>query len=209
MEFETIGPNTWVDAVRKAVLKMESGGVIIYPAEKLYALGADATNPDAVKRIFDLKGRPPDMPLPVMVQSLRAASEYAEFSDEAQKLAEAFWPGMLTLVLKLKKGLPKDVTAGGDYIGVRVPGNALARKIARGLGRPVIATSANRSGDISGTSAKEAAGRLCGEVGFVMDVGILEGPPGSTVAKVENGKVKVLRPGTISDDELNKILKEA
>jgi L-threonylcarbamoyladenylate synthase len=195
------------DAAAEAAAALRAGGIIIFPAERLYGLGADASRPEAVARVFELKGRDRRTPLPVIVHSVEAADEWVEISPTAQKLISRFWPGPLTLALPVKKELARAVLGGGDHLGIRVPGNKLARRIAAELGGPVTATSANPSGGESTRTAGRAAEGLQGEVDLIIDVGELPGPPGSTVVGIQGKGYEVLREGIISPEEIEAVLK--
>jgi L-threonylcarbamoyladenylate synthase len=195
------------EVAARAAKALDAGSVIIFPAERLYGLGADATNPVAVEKVFELKGRDGAMPLPVIVHDREAAEEWVDISGPAIKLADEFWPGPLTLVLPLKRPLPDALLGESDQLGIRVPGAALAREIAARLGAPVVATSANASGQRSGRTAGEAMQGLSGEVSLVIDAGELPGPPASTVVKIQGDEIKVLREGIISEQGLKAIFK--
>ncbi|HUT55813.1 MAG TPA: L-threonylcarbamoyladenylate synthase [bacterium] len=189
-------------AAEKAASLLARGGVIIFPAERLYGIGADATNEEAVRRVFKLKGRSQAMPLPVIVEDLRAAEQWVEIPGPARELIKKFWPGPLTLVLPMKGRAPRPLFMGLGSLGIRVPGNRLAREIAQKLGAPFTATSANPSGASPGRTAEEALAGLAGEVDLVLDAGELPGPPGSTVIKFGTDGLKILRPGILSREAL-------
>lgn len=199
-------PDGMADDIRAAVLVLRVGGLIIFPAERLYGMGADARNPVAVKTIFELKGRPADRPLPVIVDTVGEARKWAEFSPAAERLADFFWPGPLTLVLPYKGGLAPEVTAGTDKIGIRVPGSSVALKLAAQFGGPITATSANLSGEdacffLDGDPDLASAGINAG-IDLVLDDGLLPGPPGSTVVEVMGDRVKTLREGAADIREI-------
>ena len=149
------------------------GGLVAVPTETVYGLGADARNDTAVARIYAAKGRPSFNPLIVHVPDLVAAEAYCDFNDDARMLARAFWPGALTLVLRMKAGagVSKLVTAGLDTLAVRVPDHALARDILSAFGGPIAAPSANPSGRISPTTAQHVLNGLDGRIDAVIDGG--------------------------------------
>lgn len=207
MEWIKVERESLDEAARVAVRVLGEGGVIVFPAERLYGIGVDALNPDAVRRVFALKGRGGAAPLSVIVGDMAGADEWVEVSKSARALMRDFWPGPLTLVLPLKKDLPDEVVAGSGRLGIRVPGSDLARLIALGSENPVTATSANPSGEKSGKSAEQALAGLDGQVDLVLDAGKLPGPPGSTVARTEEGRVDILRKGIISRERLESSLK--
>lgn len=196
------------DAVERALAVLGSGGVAVFPAERLYGLAADATNAEAVRKVFALKGRHPDQAVPVLVADANAAREWVEISEGAERFVRAFWPGPLTLVLPLRRELPPEVTGGSDLLGLRVPGNVLARELARRFQKPLTATSANPSGAIEAKTVTEAVAWLYGDADLVLDAGELPGPPGSTVVKVGARDFEVLRTGVITAAQLASAWKE-
>ncbi|MFO8055799.1 MAG: L-threonylcarbamoyladenylate synthase [bacterium] len=185
------------DAAARAAVILGAGGVIVFPAERLYGVGASALHSGALRKVLTLKKRG-TAPLPVVVYDMKMAEEWIKFSDRSRRLAERFWPGPLTLVLESRKKLPAELSGGGGKLGVRVPGNSLAREIAGVLGAPYTATSGNISGAEPGRTAREAVVGLSGEVDLVLDAGELAGPPPSTVAEVSGDALRILREGAIS-----------
>ncbi len=157
----------------KAATVLRDGGLLAFATETVYGLGADARNDHAVARIYEAKGRPSFNPLIVHVGSLEAAKEIVEFNDHAERLAAAFWPGALTLVLPIRKnaGISRLVTAGLDTLAVRLPNHALAQKLLETAGIPVAAPSANPSGRISPTTAAHVVAGLSGRIEAVLDGG--------------------------------------
>lgn len=193
------------EAAAIAVDFLMNGGVVVMPTDTSYALAADATNPEAVARIFELKGRPADKPLAVMVPDREAAEKLAVFSPEAARLWTAFMPGPLTLVLPLLAGasLPATLTAGGRSIGLRCPRHGLALLTAERLERPYTATSANRAGAPAAFTVEEFLDELPDEVTphCVIDAGPLPIVPVSTVVAVSD-TVEVLREGAIPAEQI-------
>ncbi len=157
----------------RAAELLRAGGLVAFPTETVYGLGADATDGRAVARIFEAKGRPQFNPLIVHVDSLAAAQRIARFPQEATNLAQAFWPGALTLVLPLRPDaeIAPLVTAGLPTIALRLPDHALARDLLARTGRPVAAPSANPSGRISPTTADHVAAGLSGRIDAILDGG--------------------------------------
>ena len=149
------------DAIAAAARVLSEGGLVAFPTETVYGLGADATNGEAIARLYAAKGRPRFNPLIAHVTSAAAAFAFARFSFRAKKLAEAFWPGPLTLVLPKADGCPVSelATAGLDSIAVRVPAHPVARDLLKAFGKPVVAPSANQSGHVSPTTAAACARR--------------------------------------------------
>lgn len=189
--------------VRRALSVLRSGGVLVYPTDTLYALGCDATNEEAVRRVFEIKRRPFEKPLPVAVASIEMMRRYCELDKRAERLARAFLPGALTLLLR-KKNLPDIVTSGSAKVAVRIPANELALKLIAALSKPVVATSANISGMPPPISAEEAIAQLS-EVDMVIDAGRLaEERIPSTIYDPETGEV--VREGRIRREEIEAVL---
>ncbi len=182
-----------------------NGGVVAFPTEMVYGLGADAFNPDAVREIFRVKGRPSDNPLIVHVHSVRGVREVAEIVPPlAEKLMSEFMPGALTLVLKKKKDLPDCVTAGLNTVGVRMPSNPVCREFLRACNVPVCAPSANTSTKPSPTCARHVYDDLYGKIPFILDGGECEIGLESTILDVSGASPRLLRAGGISLQALEK-----
>jgi L-threonylcarbamoyladenylate synthase len=160
-------------AIQRAARTLAEGGLVAFPTETVYGLGADATSGAAVARLYDAKGRPSFNPLIAHVSDLAGARRLARFDDAAEKLAAAFWPGPLTLVLPKRPDCPvaELATAGLETIAVRVPDHPVARSILLALGRPVVAPSANRSGHVSPTTAQHVLADLRGRIELIIDGG--------------------------------------
>jgi L-threonylcarbamoyladenylate synthase len=182
--------------ISKAADVIKSGGVVAFPTETVYGLGANALDENAVKQIFSLKGRPQDNPLIVHVDSTIAAREIAAFNDTAEKLAEAFWPGPLTLVLK-NTGIPAAVTAGLDTVAVRMPDCDAALSLISASGVPIAAPSANRSGSPSPTCAAHVE-RDFGKELIILDAGECGIGVESTVVDLTKDVPVILRPGAVT-----------
>jgi L-threonylcarbamoyladenylate synthase len=186
---------------------LRAGGLVAFPTETVYGLGADATNDRAVAAIFAAKGRPQFNPLIVHVPDIAAAERLVEFSPLARELARAFWPGALTLVLPRRDDadLSLLVSAGLDTVAVRVPSGAVARELLAAAGKPIAAPSANSSGRISATTAAHVAEELTGKVDMVLDGGPAALGIESTVIGFDDGRAVLLRPGAIARDAIEKI----
>lgn len=193
-------------AVDQAVALLDGGQIVAIPTETVYGLAADATNGEAVARVFAAKGRPSFNPLICHVSSLAMAKSFADFDDLSLKLAERFWPGPLTLVLPLSRdhGIHPLVSAGLDTVAVRMP-TGLSRHIIERLGRPLAAPSANRSGSISPTSADAVARSLGNAIPLILDGGPCAVGLESTIVKVEDGTVWLLRPGGVAADSIEDV----
>ncbi|MDX8480002.1 L-threonylcarbamoyladenylate synthase [Mesorhizobium sp. VK24D] len=194
------------EAMKRALALLEGGEVVAIPTETVYGLAGDATSGAAVARIFEAKGRPRFNPLIAHVADLAMAERIAVFDPLSTKLAKAFWPGPLTLVLpqRPENGIHPLVTAGLDTIALRMPRGFGGGLIAR-LGRPLAAPSANSSGRISATTAQAVAADLGGKIKLVVDGGATPVGLESTIVKIEDGKLKLLRPGGIAAEEIEAV----
>ncbi|MGI5849399.1 MAG: L-threonylcarbamoyladenylate synthase [Christensenellales bacterium] len=182
--------------IEKAAKVIQNGGLVAFPTETVYGLGANACNERAVMRIFELKGRPQDNPLIAHVDSIPAAKKIAVFNEKAMKLAENFWPGPLTLVLK-SFGVPGAVTAGRDTVGVRMPDCDAALSLISASGVPIAAPSANKSGNPSPTLASHVKDDFGDEL-MILDAGECRVGVESTVIDMTQQPPAILRPGAVT-----------
>lgn len=194
-------------AIARAVVLLQSGSVVAIPTETVYGLAARADDSAAVRRIFEAKGRPSTNPLIVHVSDIDAAKALAlEFSAAAERLAEAFWPGPLTLVLKRRAGMvAEEVVAGGQTVAVRVPASPATRALLEAARLPLAAPSANRSMSISPTTAEHVVKSLAGRIPLVIDAGPCTHGIESTIVDVTREPAVLLRPGAVSLDALNAV----
>lgn len=184
-------------ALGEAAAVLKNGGVVAFPTETFYGLGAAALDRRAVRRIFELKGRPETKPLLVLVDSIGMAGTVAEVGDRARALAARYWPGALTLVLRARPHVPEEVTAGTGTIGVRVSPHRVAQGLVRALGGPVTAPSANPSGLEPPPTAAGVLAHFEGTVEMVLDGGPTPGGEPSTVLDLTVEPPRVLRQGVI------------
>jgi L-threonylcarbamoyladenylate synthase len=189
---------------------LADGGLVGFPTETVYGLGADATNPRAVAGIYQAKGRPSFNPLIAHVSDLQAARKIARFDPLATRLAEAFWPGPLTLVLPKADGcLVADLaTAGLDTVAIRIPAHPVARDILRAFGGPVVAPSANISGHVSPTTAAHVQSDLSGRIDLIVDGGAVEVGVESTIVGCFETPM-LLRPGGLPREAIERALGRA
>jgi len=197
-------------AVAEAARCLQQGGLVAFPTETVYGLGADATNPAAIARLYQAKGRPAFNPLIAHVGDLGAARQIGRFDAEALALAEAFWPGPLTLVLpKTADCAVADLaTAGLDTVAIRIPAHPVAREILRLFGRPVVAPSANLSGHVSPTTAAHVQGDLTGRIDLIIDGGAVAVGVESTIVGCFE-KPMLLRPGGLPRGDIERVLGRA
>ena len=198
-----MGVDDLLNELDKAFAALDNGGVVVFPTDTLYGLGADVFSLPALQRIFAIKGRPAELALPVLVAGLDQVESVAlPMSNRAQELAERFWPGPLTLVMRRSPELPDLVTGGADTVAVRMPAHRIPLALARRLGRPITGTSANLSGqpDLLDLDSIE------NQLGNLVDYIIRSGPPpegtGSTVVDITRNEPRLLREGAISLEEI-------
>jgi len=190
-------------AIAEAAKLLRAGQLVAFPTETVYGLGADASQPQAVARIFAAKGRPADHPLIVHLASREALPLWAaEIPADAQKLAERFWPGPLTLILKKRPAVPAAVTGGQDSVGLRVPAHPVALALLRAFGGGIAAPSANRFGRISPTTAAHVAHEFPEGLPLILDGGPCQVGIESTIVDFTSGTAVLLRPGGANLSEL-------
>ncbi len=189
-------------AIERAVEILRAGDIVALPTETVYGLGGDARNANACARIFEAKARPLSDPLIVHVVSPEAASEVAELPDLARKLADAYWPGPLTLVVPRRPLVPDLVTAGQPTVAVRMSAHPVFRAVSKAFGSPIAAPSANRFGRISPTAAAHVVEELGGRIPLVVDGGSCLHGIESTIVHVEDDRLHILRHGPITAAQL-------
>ena len=194
--------------IAQAARILRDGGLVAFPTETVYGLGADATNGEAVVAIFAAKGRPLFNPLIVHVADIEDARRHVELSPRAQALAEKFWPGALTLVLQRRKNSPLSllVSAGLDSVALRAPSHPATIALLKETGRPVAGPSANMSGQVSATTATHVADSLAGKVDFILDAGSATLGIESTVIGFDGDRPLLLRPGAIPRGEIEDMI---
>jgi L-threonylcarbamoyladenylate synthase len=193
--------------VRRAAEILRAGRLVAFATETVYGLGADARNPAAVRKIFEIKGRPPTNPLIVHVADEAAARACAgDWPDVASALADAFWPGPLTLVVPRGSAIAPEVSAGLTTVGLRAPDHPVAQALLRELGGPIAAPSANRSNRVSPTTAQHVRDELGDAVEMVLDGGPCRVGIESTVLAVSGNRPTILRPGGIGREQIQQII---
>ena len=212
---ETIAPPpaaepTLEPTLENAVAILKQGGLVAFPTETVYGLGADAANPAAMERLYKVKGRPKAHPVIVHIARREQLADWAlEVSRAAKKLAEAFWPGPLTLIVKRAAQVSDLVTGGQGTVGVRVPAHPVARQLLEAFGGGIAAPSANRFGKVSPTTAGHVHADLGADVGLVLDGGACEVGIESTIVDVSGEAPRILRPGRITAADIERVLGEA
>ena len=193
--------------IETAVKTLKDGGVCAIPTDTLYGLAACAFNEAAVAKVYELKGRPEGMALPLLLSGAAELRVCAStIPQDACMLADRFWPGALTMVLRKSEAVSLMVTAGMDTVAVRVPDHAIPRAIARRLGAPITGTSANRSGKPGLTSAAAVRDEFGDAIDFVLDGGDTPGGVASTILDLSDGAPRVLREGVVSWGDIEAVL---
>lgn len=195
------------DEVRRAAEILRAGGLVAFPTETVYGLGADARNRQAVERLYRVKGRPGSHPVIVHVGSLEAAKACAAgFPLLAERLAARFWPGPLTLIVAKASWVPDQVTGGQDSVGIRIPAHPLALELLKRFDGAVAAPSANRFGRVSPTTAEHVEADLAGDVDVLLDGGPCKVGVESTIVDVRTNQPIILRPGGLSRESIQDAL---
>lgn len=193
-------------ALSEAALCLREGGLVVFPTETVYGLGGNATDPQAAGKIYAAKGRPADNPLIVHIEDPQDASHFAVTSSLYDRLAGAFMPGPLTVVLPVRELIPKTVTAGLSTVAIRCPAHPVARALIKAAGVPIAAPSANLSGTPSPTSCEHVREDMDGRVDYIIDGGASAIGLESTIVKPEeDGSLTLLRPGAITVEDLSAI----
>lgn len=194
-------------SISLAVAMLRAGEVVAVPTETVYGLAADASNPEAVSRVFAAKGRPGDHPLIVHLRSGANLAEWARHIPvQASRLAEAFWPGPFTMVLDRHPSVLEAVTGGQDTVALRIPSHPVIQRILQDFGGGLAAPSANRFGHVSPTTARHVCDGLAGSVGLVVDGGPCEVGIESTIVAFEGDEVVILRPGGVSPEAVASVI---
>jgi len=195
-------------AIRKAAAILRRGGLVAFPTETVYGLGADAENETAMRALFAAKGRPADHPVIVHLADASLVDQFAiEVPDAARKLAAAFWPGPMTLVLRRRARIGDLVTGGLETVGLRVPGHPVAHALLTEFGGPIAAPSANRFGRVSCTRAEHVVAELGDRVELILDGGECKVGVESTIIDVSGKQPAILRPGAVTAEQVAAVLK--
>lgn len=193
-------------AIKSAAEIIKNGGLVVFPTETVYGLGADATNSVAAKKIYSAKGRPSDNPLIIHIAKPADAENYTYTSDIYYCLAERFMPGPLTVIMDAKDSIPNETRGGLSTVAVRCPENPIARRLISLAGVPIAAPSANVSGSPSPTNASHVIDDMMGRVDMIIDGGECDFGLESTIVKIENdGSLTLLRPGKITPEALSEV----
>lgn len=188
--------------------ELKNGKIVVFKTDTVYGIGTNAFNEDACKRIYEIKERPMYKPLSVLISNISMLKEIVDFiSPTEQKLLDAFWPGPLTIKFKKKENsLPDIISAGDEYVRVRLIENGVAYNLIRSAGVPVVAPSANLSGSHTGTIIKDIINELGEKVDYILDSGNINNDTTSTIVEVNDEKVIVIREGKITKEEIAKVV---
>lgn len=200
--------NINIKDIEEVGLGLQNGKIAVFPTETVYGIGTNALNTKACEKIFEAKERPSNKPLIVLISDMNMLDVIVSETNEIeQKLMKKFWPGALTIILEKNKecDISNVVTAGKNNIGVRMTSGKIARLLIEKAGVPIVAPSANISGNPTGTKMKNIIEELGDKVDYILDCGDLTISTESTIVKVENGKIIILRQGKISKQELQKV----
>jgi len=193
--------------IKEAASVISKGGLVLFPTETVYGIGANGLDEEAVKKIYLAKGRASDNPLILHISNMDMLQQIAyDISEEEYKLMDAFWPGPFTIILKKKEIVPHIVTGGLDTVAVRMPANKIANKLIEYSRTPIAAPSANISGKPSGTCIEDIYDELADKMEYIIDGGRCEVGLESTVVRVIDGKVKILRPGKITKEDIDNVI---
>jgi len=196
LKVKPFDPKSWENMIEETLRVLQDGGIIAFPTDTFYGLGADPYNKTAVDKIYSIKDRGPEKPLLLLIDSFPKLDGLVEdISESATKLIESFWPGPLTMLFKPKRTIPKFITTG--LIGIRQPGNSITRKILAALNLPLTAPSANISGEAPATSAEQVRDYFSGKVDLILDAGICKGGKPSTLIDTTQTPIQLIRKGAI------------
>ena len=192
--------------VEKAAELIKQGKIVVFPTETVYGIGTNGLDEQAVKRLYEVKQRPLNKPISLLVSNMEMINLIAKDITEAEyKIMEKFFPGPLTIILKKKEIVPDILTAGQNTVGVRMPRGEIARKLVEYANVPIAAPSANISGEPSGTNLQEIKKHFEGKVDYFIDGGNSELGLSSTIVQVVDGKPQILRQGSITLEQINQI----
>ena len=195
------------EQIQQALRVLQDGGVAAVPTDTLYGLAADAFSPTAIERVFDIKERPEGLALPVLLSGAEQLSQVADdVPGQLEAVAEAFWPGAMTLIVKRNESLPPRLTAGNPTVAVRVPDHPVPRELARRLGRPITGTSANISGAADPRSLAELRAQVGDRVDFLVTAGRAPAGTASTIVDLSGDAPRLIREGAIPFRQIESVL---
>ena len=188
---------------------IKNGGIVVFPTETVYGIGTNGLDKDAVKRLYNIKKRPLNKPISLLVSDFEMIEKVVkDISELEYKIMKKFFPGPLTIILNKKDIVPDIVTSGGSTVGIRMPEEEITRKLIEYAGVPIAAPSANISGKASGIDLQEIVKEFGDKVNYYIDGGKSKIGIGSTIVKVENNSIKILREGSISKKEIEDLIND-
>lgn len=190
------------ESAKMASEVLKQGGVIVYPTETLYGIAVRALDKTAAEKVFEIKGRPKNMPIPILVKDISMAETVAEINDTAVKLGGKYWPGALSLIVKEKGLLPEVITAGTGKVAVRISANPFVKSLFGHFDEPITSTSANMSGGENITRFDDLKREFSGRVDLIIDSGNIPSSLGSTIVDVTVNPPKIARAGDIKEEEI-------
>lgn len=205
-KYADLKKNEDLNKIKEAAGEIKEGKIVLFPTETVYGIGANALDEKAVNKIFEAKGRASDNPLIVHICNLDMLNDLVqEIGEIEEELITNFWPGPLTIIFNRKECIPNNVTAGLDTVGIRMPSNSVARKLIEFAELPIAAPSANISGKPSGTKIEDIIDELDGKVDYILDAGMVDIGVESTVIRVVDNEVHILRPGKITVEDIQSL----
>lgn len=205
-KYADLKQNDNLDKIEEAAQFIKEGKLVLFPTETVYGIGANALDTNVVSKIFKAKGRASDNPLIVHICNTQMLEKLVlEIGEIEKMLIENFWPGPLTIIFNRKACIPNNVTAGLETVGIRMPSNKIARKLIEFSNLPIAAPSANISGKPSGTKIEDIIDELDGKVDYILDAGMVDIGVESTVIRVVENKVHILRPGKITKEDIESL----
>ena len=205
-KYANLKQNCDINKIREAAEEIKNGNLVLFPTETVYGIGANALDKNAVNKIFEAKGRASDNPLIVHICDIDMLDNLVkEVGQIEQNLMDNFWPGPLTIIFDKKEGVPYSVTAGLETVGIRFPSNKVAQELIKLSKLPIAAPSANVSGKPSGTKIEDIIDELDGKVDYILDSGMVDIGVESTVVRVIDNKVHILRPGKITKEDIESL----
>ena len=203
MDYLDCKDNIDFDKLKETSQIIKNGGIVVFPTETVYGIGTNGLNKEAISRLYEVKQRPTNKPISLLVSSIDMAEVVAkDITDMEYKLMEKFFPGPLTIILKKKNIVPDNLTNNTDTVGIRMPDNIIAKKLIEYANVPIATPSANISGKPSGTNIENIMEDFKDKVDYYIDGGQSKLGIGSTIVKIENGYPLILREGSISKEQI-------
>lgn len=196
------------DIIIKIANDLRKGKIVVFPTDTVYGIGTNAYDEEACKKIYEIKGRPKNKPLITLISDISMLKEIVGcISLTEQKIIDCFWPGPLTIKFKKKEGVLSDiVSAGDDYVRIRLINEGIVSKLIEAAGVPIVAPSANLSGSATGTKIENIINELGSKVDYILDYGDIQNDTVSTIVQVEEEKVIIIREGKIKKEEIEKVV---